>query len=77
VKIEILQNLSSLYGCETWSLAQGEIHRWRVFENRVFVTVLVPKGREEKQDRESYIMGSFIKCALWHTSQRDQAKYDE
>jgi hypothetical protein len=32
-----------LYGCETWSLALGEEHRLRVFENRVLRNIFGPK----------------------------------
>ena len=37
IKMEIQRTiiLPVLYGCETWSLALGEEHRLRVFENRV------------------------------------------
>jgi hypothetical protein len=36
-----------LYGCETWSLALGEEHRLRVFENRVLRKIFVPKREED------------------------------
>jgi hypothetical protein len=29
-----------LYGCETWSIALTEEHRWKVFENGVLRRVL-------------------------------------
>jgi hypothetical protein len=32
-----------LYGCETWSLALGEEHKLRVFENRVLRRIFGPK----------------------------------
>jgi hypothetical protein len=35
-----------LYGCETWSLALGEEHRLRVFENRV-LKIFGPKREED------------------------------
>ena len=37
IKMEIQRTiiLPVLYGCETWSLALGDEHRLRVFENRV------------------------------------------
>jgi hypothetical protein len=33
-----------LYGCETWPLTLREVHRLRVFENRVLMRILGPKG---------------------------------
>jgi hypothetical protein len=35
-----------LYGCETWSLTLREEHRLRMFENRVFRRIFVPKRDE-------------------------------
>jgi hypothetical protein len=35
-----------LYGCETWSLRLREVHRLRVFENRVLRRVFGPKRDE-------------------------------
>jgi hypothetical protein len=35
-----------LYGCETWSLTLREIHKLRVFENRVLRTIFGPKMDE-------------------------------
>jgi hypothetical protein len=35
-----------LYGCETLSLALREVHRLRVFENRVLRKILGPKRDE-------------------------------
>jgi hypothetical protein len=35
-----------LYGCETWSLTLREVHRLRVFENRVLRRVFGPKRDE-------------------------------
>jgi hypothetical protein len=35
-----------LYGCETWSVALGEEHRLRVFENRV-LEIFGPKREED------------------------------
>ena len=32
-----------MYGCETWPLALREERRLRVFENRVFRRIFVPK----------------------------------
>jgi hypothetical protein len=32
-----------LYGCETWSLALGEEHKLKVFENRVLRRIFGPK----------------------------------
>jgi hypothetical protein len=36
-----------LYGYETWSLALREIHRLRVFENRVLRKISGPKREED------------------------------
>jgi hypothetical protein len=36
-----------LYGCETWSLALGEKHRLRVFENRELRRIFGPKRVED------------------------------
>jgi hypothetical protein len=38
--------MTSLYGCETWSLTLRKEHRLRVFENRVLSTIFRPKGDE-------------------------------
>jgi len=32
-----------LYGCETWSLTLRDKHRLRVFKNRMFRIIFVPK----------------------------------
>jgi hypothetical protein len=36
-----------LYGCETWSLTLGEVHRQRVLENRVLRKIFGPKREED------------------------------
>jgi hypothetical protein len=36
-----------LCGCETWSLTLGEVHRLRVFENRVLRRIFGPKREED------------------------------
>jgi hypothetical protein len=36
-----------LYGCETWSATLRELHRLRVFENRVLRRIFGPKRNEE------------------------------
>jgi hypothetical protein len=36
-----------LYGCETWPLTLGEVHRLRVFENRVLRRIFGPKREED------------------------------
>jgi hypothetical protein len=36
-----------LYGCETWSLILRELHRMRVFENRLLRRKFGPKREEE------------------------------
>jgi hypothetical protein len=35
-----------LYGCETWSVTLREVHRLRVFENRVLKVIFGPKRDE-------------------------------
>jgi hypothetical protein len=35
-----------LYGCETWSLALREVHRLRLFENRVLWRIFGPRRDE-------------------------------
>jgi hypothetical protein len=50
LKIKIYKTvmlLVVLYGCETWSLALGEEHRLRVFENRVLKKIFGPKREED------------------------------
>jgi hypothetical protein len=50
LKIKIYKTvilLVVLYGHETWSLAMGEEHRLRVFENTVFRKILGPKMEED------------------------------
>jgi hypothetical protein len=36
----------ALYGCEIWSLISRELHRLRVFENRVLRRIFGPKRDE-------------------------------
>jgi hypothetical protein len=36
-----------LYGCETWSLTLGEVHRQRVFEKRVLKRIFGPKSEAD------------------------------
>jgi len=36
-----------LYVCETWSLTLREVHRLRVFENRVLRKILGPEREED------------------------------
>jgi hypothetical protein len=36
-----------LYGCETVSLTLGEVHRLRVFEDRVLRKIFGPKREED------------------------------
>jgi len=36
----------ALYGCKTWSLTLREVHRLRVFENRVLRRILGPRRDE-------------------------------
>jgi hypothetical protein len=47
VKVKIYKNIILpvvLYGCETWSLTLREVHRLRVFENRVLRRIFEPRG---------------------------------
>jgi hypothetical protein len=37
-----------LYGCETWSLTLREVHRLRVYENRVLRRIFGPKSEEDR-----------------------------
>jgi hypothetical protein len=49
VKIKIYKTINLpvvLYGCETWSLTLREVHRLRVFENRVLRRIFRPKRDE-------------------------------
>jgi hypothetical protein len=49
VKIKIYKTIIlpvGLYGCETWSLTLREVHRLRVFENRVLRRIFGPKTDE-------------------------------
>jgi hypothetical protein len=49
VKIKIYKTIIvpvALYGCETWSLTLREVHRLRVFENRVRRRIFGPKRDE-------------------------------
>jgi hypothetical protein len=41
-----------LYGCETWSLALREVHRLRVFENRVLRRIFGTKRDEVTEWRK-------------------------
>jgi hypothetical protein len=43
-------SLVALYGCETWSLALREEHRFRVFENRSLRGLFRPKSEEVAGD---------------------------
>jgi hypothetical protein len=45
-----------LYGCETWSLTLKEVHRLKVFENRVLRKVLDLKGRRMNHGENCVIM---------------------
>jgi hypothetical protein len=40
-----------LYGCETWSLSLREVHRLRVFEDRVLRGIFGPKKDEIRGER--------------------------
>ena len=48
-----------LYGCETWSLTLREESRLRVFENRILVEYLGPRGMR-MGNGEGSTMRSFI-----------------
>jgi hypothetical protein len=52
-----------LYGCKTWSLTLGEVHKLSVFENSVLRKIFGPK-REEDDRGENCITMSFITCIL-------------
>ena len=52
-----------LYGCETWSLMLREEHRLRVLENKVLRKIFGTKTKLQ-ENRESYIMLSFMHCIL-------------
>jgi hypothetical protein len=39
-----------LYGCETWSLTLREVHRLKVFENKVLRRILVPEMDDIAQE---------------------------
>jgi len=49
-----------LYGYETCSLTLREVHRLRVFENRVLRRVFGPKRDEVTGNGENYIMRSLV-----------------
>jgi hypothetical protein len=51
-----------LYGCETWSVTLREVHRLRVFENRVLRGIFGPKRNEVTGEWRSCTMWSFITC---------------
>jgi hypothetical protein len=46
-----------LYGCETWSLTLRELHRLRVFENRVLRRIFGPKRDEVTGERRKLHSG--------------------
>jgi hypothetical protein len=53
METKILQNYNLpavLYGCKTWSLTLREERRLRVFENRVLMRKLRPKGKEVREE---------------------------
>jgi hypothetical protein len=65
VKVKIYKTIILsvvLYGCETWSLALSEVHRLRVFENRVLRRIFGPKRDEVAGNGGSYTMRNFIIC---------------
>jgi hypothetical protein len=53
-----------LYGCEIWSLTLREVHRLRVFENRVLGRIFGPKRDEVTEGGEYYITRRFVICSL-------------
>jgi hypothetical protein len=55
--------LSVVYGCETWSLTLREVHRLKVFENRVLRGILGPKRDEASGEWRNYIMRNLMICA--------------
>jgi hypothetical protein len=56
-----------LYGCETWCLALGEVHRLKVFENRVLRRIFGSKREEVAGGWKDCIMRSFISRMLHQT----------
>jgi hypothetical protein len=54
VKVKIYKTIIPpvvLYGCETWSLTLREVHRLRVFENKVLRRIFGPKRDEVTGER--------------------------
>jgi hypothetical protein len=68
LKIKIYRTIISLlvlHGFEIWSLTLREVHRLRVFKNRVLRGILGPKGRKCREGGENCIMRSFISCTCF------------
>jgi hypothetical protein len=53
-----------LYECETWSLTLREVHRLKLFENRVLRRIFEPKRDGVKGKRENCKTRSFVICTL-------------
>ena len=47
-----------LYACETWSVALSEVHRLKVFENRVLRKIFGPKRDHVTGNEKGYIKKS-------------------
>jgi hypothetical protein len=53
-----------LYGCETWSVTLRQVHRLRLFENRVLRKIFGPKRDDVMGERKTLYNGeNFIICA--------------
>jgi len=51
-----------VYERETWSLTLREVHKLKVFENRVLKRIFGPKRDEVSESGENYIMRSLMIC---------------
>ena len=64
VKIKIYRTIILvvvLYGRETWSLSLREVHRLRLFANRV-LRIFVPRRDGVPMNGENYIVRSLMMC---------------
>jgi hypothetical protein len=53
-------------GYETWFLALKEVHRLKIFENRVLRRIFGPKRDEKIEVGENFITQSLIISAPYH-----------
>jgi hypothetical protein len=65
------------YGCETWSLALGEEHRLRVFENRVLRRIFGRKRDEVTGGSRKLHNEERLTCTLRQYNKNDRVKEDE